>query len=197
MKSSEKQMFGELLTATMEVYGTPITPASIGIWWAALEAHPLAEVRAALSAHVKNVTTGRFSPKPADLLALLQQNDGRPGPEEAWALLPKREGDTAVWTAEMAKAFGVCLDLLDTDTVAARMAFKEGYAKAVQETRDHGEPVKWSVSLGHDIHGREGPIRQAVELGRLPAAHARTLIPDLRISDPVLKLIGKNGGAPQ
>ena len=52
-------------------------------------------------------------------------DDGRPGVEEAWAMLPLDEAQSVVWSAEMAEAFGVARGLIDDgDRVAARMAFK-------------------------------------------------------------------------
>src|SRR5580698_7199183 len=69
-----------------------------------------------------------FFPKIAEL-EKLAVNDGRPGVEEAWAMCPKTEDVSAVWTAEIADAFGACrLVLADGDAIAARMIFKERYS---------------------------------------------------------------------
>jgi hypothetical protein len=38
--------------------------------------------------------------------------DGRPGVEQAWSMLPITESQTAVWTDEMAAAFGACEALI-------------------------------------------------------------------------------------
>lgn len=40
-------------------------------------------------------------------------DDGRPGPEEAWAMIPKSEFSSVVWTAEMAEAFGISYKLIE------------------------------------------------------------------------------------
>src|SRR5580698_52249 len=65
------------------------------------------------------------------------QNDGRPGPEEAWAKMPKgkrMEDDSIVWCEEEQIAYGACRSLLvGGDQIGARMAFKERYEKEVAE----------------------------------------------------------------
>jgi len=112
----------------------------------------------------------------ADVIERL--DDGRPGPEEAWAAVPKDEGETVVWTYEMMLAHAACLGLIAAgDLVAARMAFIESYRKLLVEARSSYTPVQWRVSLGHDPAGREGPVVEAVEKGRLPAAQAVRALP--------------------
>ena len=104
---------------------------------------------------------------------------GLPGPEEAWAIVApslNNENITVVWTDEISQAFGVALGLPD-DPVAARMAFKETYAKLRSEARDAAKPVTWRVSLGHDRNGRSGPLLEAVAKGRIPIIHAQSLLP--------------------
>jgi hypothetical protein len=107
-------------------------------------------------------------------------DDGRPGPEEAWAQMPFDESQSVVWTDEMANAFGVARGLLDEgEKVAARMAFKEAYIRLVGEARDAGRPVSWSPSLGYDANGRDAVLADAVAKGRLTYEHAQDLSPML------------------
>ncbi|ALQ51887.1 hypothetical protein [Nitrosomonas ureae] len=112
----------------------------------------------------------------ADVISRI--DDGRPGPEEAWAMIPKNESGSVVWTQEMAEAYGVCCQLInDGDTVQARMAFLEAYRDRCAKARDQGVAVTWIPSLGHDPHGREQVLVEAVEKGRLTASHAEKLLP--------------------
>lgn len=105
-------------------------------------------------------------------------DDGRPGPEEAWAMIPKSEFSSVVWTAEMAEAFGICYKLIEEgDTVQARMAFIEAYKDRVSRARDEGVKVRWTPSLGHDPQSREHVLMEAVEKGRLTAKHVAQLLP--------------------
>lgn len=139
-------------------------------------------------------------------------DDGRPGPEEAWAMIPKTEFSSVVWTSEMAEAFGVCCNLIDEgDTVQARMAFIEAYKDRVSRARNDGIKVQWIPSLGHNPQSREHVLMEAAEKGRLTAKHVAQLLPYregsaasnkllelvkaedgfLKISKPDLRLIDK------
>lgn len=107
-------------------------------------------------------------------------DDGRPGVEEAWAMLPQSEATSVVWTEEMREAFGVAMPLIGArDKVAARMAFKEAYVARVNAARDRREPPTWCVSLGHDPGGRAAALVEAVSMQRLTLAQARNYVPTL------------------
>jgi len=193
MNKAEFKEFAEVLTGVADYYGKTLKPASIRIYWAALSGIELDVVKRLFAEHVQ---VSRFMPTIAELLEVVRLADGRPNAEEAWSMVARSlndEGLTIVWTEEMAAAFGVALGLQD-DRVAARMAFKEAYEQAVTAARRQGKPAKWSASLGHDPMGREGPIVEAVKLGRIGADHAVMLLPNKGdISPEVLKLMG--GGA--
>jgi len=124
--------------------------------------------------------------------------DGRLGAEEAWAMLPKTEADSVVWTAEMAEALRSCQDLLDDgDRVAARMAFKQAYDRLVAAARDAGRPADWQVSLGHDPRGREQALREAVERGRISLDYAQTVHPALPAPSPEVQALLEGLFAPR
>jgi hypothetical protein len=131
----------------------------------------------------------------ADVIARI--DDGRPGPEQAWAMCPRGEEATAVMTDEMATAFGAARKLLETDEVAARMAFREIYTAEVQAARNVKRPVGWFVSQGTDRGARAPVIVEAAELGRITASYARLLLSDLDPSDPAMRrLAALDGGGP-
>lgn len=195
MEPKDRKAFAELLGATIEVYGTQLSATSMELWWNVLAAFPLAAVRAALSAHLRDPHAGRFAPKPADVVGHLTAMDGRPGAEEAWSMIPRDESASVVWTEEMAQAFGVAGPLLvEGDAIAARMAFLERYRALVQRARDAGTLVRWIPSLGHDQAGREGALMEAVERGRLTAQHVRGLLSQ-RSSDHALAALESKLGA--
>ena len=104
---------------------------------------------------------------------------GHPGVEEAWSLVARGlsdEGPTLVWTEQIREAFGVALGLSD-DPIAARMAFKECYARLAAEAMERGTRPAWSASLGWDASGREATLLLAVEKGRLPVQYVAGLLP--------------------
>lgn len=179
----------ECLTIIRLMKGDPWEKAHVGFYAATLKDWP-DEVARAVVNHCANTMT--FRPSRAELLGALQSQDGRPGPEEAWGMIPKSEGATVVWTDEMCYASGAAQPLVDAgDLIAARMAFKEAYVKLVAEARSAGSPVNWQVSLGYDKAGREGPIKDALARGRLSTRQAYALIPeadvDVRIMPAIVK----------
>jgi hypothetical protein len=109
-------------------------------------------------------------------------DDGRPEPETAWAMCPKSEDASVVWTQEMAAAHGIAKTLLDDgDAIAARMAFRETYVSEVSRARREGRPARWEVSLGFDKDGRVPVLAEAVEKGRISEKHALALVGDQAI----------------
>lgn len=121
-------------------------------------------------------------PTIAEIIARI--DDGYPGVEEAWALCPKTESDSVVWTQEIAGAFFAARTLLP-DPVAARMTFKEVYTKELQRARDERRSPKWYASLGHDQSSRDAVLIDAVTKKRISIEHAKGLVPEL--PDPTLK----------
>lgn len=169
----------EALILTAEVLGTPLSPAAAKLMLADLAPYPEPAVLEAL-ARCRREVTGRLT-----LAAIIERlDDGRPGPEAAWAGCPRDEGETVVWTEEQREAFGVAAALLaEGDRVGARMAFLEAYRRLVAEARAARRPVTWAVSLGHDVAGREGPIREALAAGRLAARDAAGYLPEGVVSE--------------
>lgn len=143
------------------------------MFFRSLQTYPIEVVRAAIEAHVKDPQRGRFVPMPADIIAQIEgfaEDDGRPGPEEAWALALSAadEDATVVWTSEMAWAWGLAKHVFDNgDEVGARMTFREAYNRRVDEARRQSMPAQWAVSLGHDQERRRLAVETAVEMGRL------------------------------
>lgn len=162
----------EAIAVTAELTSTTLSEPAAKVMAMDLGAYPERQVLGALL-RCRRELRGRLTI--AEVMARL--DDGRPGAEEAWAMLPKSEADSVVWTDEMCQAWAVAGPMIDDDPVAARMAFKETYLAACQKARDAHIAPKWTPSLGHDSRGRERVLSAAVEVGRLTAEHAATLLP--------------------
>lgn len=177
------------LAVTAELTNTALSTDAARVMADDLGRYPEFQVLGALQ-KCRRELKGRLTV--ADVVTRL--NDGRPGPEEAWSMIPRGEEVTIVWTAEMAAASGAAGPLLEEgDAIAARMAFLEAYRSRVAEARDAGVPIKWSASLGTDVRGREGPLLEAVQLGRISQDHAERLLPGIPVpalADLAAKLIG-------
>ena len=164
----------ELLKAvsvTAELTGTPMSETAAEVLVTELAPYPMNQVLGALKRCRKELRPRMFT-----MAAVLERlDDGRPGPEEGWAMLPVSEDQTVVWTTEMASAWRVALPLMqDGDMVAARMTFKETYLKLVMAARDRGDPVRWAVCLGMSKAGQEGPLIEAVRAGRITLENAKS-----------------------
>lgn len=125
---------------------------------------------------------------------------GRPGVEEAWAIVSqtlKNEQVSIVWTDEMRIASGVAA-MLASDPIAARMAFKEKYTELVHLARVEQVPITWTVSLGWEKAGREVALQEAVQKNQISAAHAARLLPppDMAEELPAVQSLAQVKGMP-
>jgi glutamate formiminotransferase len=110
----------EAIGVCCEITGTEISEVAARVMADDLARYPHQQVLGALTRCRREV---RSRLTLADVIERL--DDGRPGPQEAWAVVAPTlhdEGVTVVRTREMAVAFGVALGLAD-DPIAARMAF--------------------------------------------------------------------------
>ena len=166
----------EAIAATAEIMGTTISPAAAVMMVKDLSDYKHDDVIAALK--IVRSGSGRFNLKEiVDALAKVCP-DGRPGANEAWAMMPKDEHASAVMTEEMAQALHIAQPLIDDgDQYGARMAFVEAYKRIVDAAKLEGTPVKWFASLGFDKEERTSVIADAVRLGRLKQDHAASLLP--------------------
>lgn len=171
MERSKKLM--EAIAVTAELTGTNLSEIAARVMTQDLMQYPVDQVLGAL---VKCRRELKGNLRIAEIIDRL--DDGRPGANEAWAMIPKSESASVVWTREMAESFGVAMPLLDDgDYVAARMAFIETYKSKCAESRNNGVLVKWEPSLGHDRNGREHVLLAAVEKGLLPKEQVALLLP--------------------
>lgn len=162
----------QALAVTVELTGTDLSKMGARVMAMDLAQYPEDQVVGALN-RCRRELKGRLTI--ADVLARLE--DGRPAPEEAWALIPRDEAASAMWTDEMRAAFGVAYPLLAENLVQARMAFVERYKVEVQQARDEARPVRWEFSPGTDKDGRELVLLDAAEKGRISASGAAALLP--------------------
>ncbi|QOR55263.1 MAG: hypothetical protein SHS37scaffold220_32 [Phage 67_12] len=176
MRDYDSKAFFELLTDVWSLKGQALSGGAKAMWFRALAAYPLPVVQGALDAHLADPKRGQFLPMPADVIAQIDRavaDDGRLGPEEAWALCARAvdETQTVVWTEEISRAYGTALPILQAgDEVGARMAFKEAYARLVDAARAGRFPPNWSVSEGSDPELRAKAIAEGIALGRLAGA---------------------------
>lgn len=151
------------------------TPGQKAIFFRALSDYTIAQVRSGFDAHLRDAVRGRFFPLPADVIAQIDgtaKADGRPGPEEAWAIAIQAadEGATIFWTNEIAVAWGIAFPVFQRgDEVGARMAFKDAYTRVVAKARGEGAAVAWVPSIGEDPARRDEALARGHSAGLLAA----------------------------
>lgn len=199
MRDDQLTEFSGLLDATCAMLSRGAyqpNPTSTALFFRSLGSYSLETVKTAMSKHIADPQRGRFVPTPADVIAQIHGNsdDGRPGPEEAWAiaLRAQDEAETVVWSAEMAKAWGMAKVVLDAgDEVGARMTFRETYTRHVDAARSQRIAVRWEVSLGLDPARQAQALAAAAELGRTPHTEPSLALPP---AQPAALLTGPTKG---
>ena len=179
---NDKREFASIMEAVMLLYGKDSTPSLLRLYWNALAAHSIDQVRWAFDHWVKDPKQGTFMPKPADIIRTIQEENGTPESQwlsanEAWAIaLPAiDEAATVVWTPEIAKAFEVARPILEGgDKIGARMAFIPAYDRLIDQAKRESRTPSYEVSVGWDANMREVTMRQAVTVGLLPAPNDDT-----------------------
>lgn len=180
----------EAIAATAELIGREISPAAAVVMAKDLEEYPQ-EIAIQAMANLRREKTARFSTGSVIEQIEKLRPDGRPGADEAWAMIPRDESASVVWTQEMAEAYGISLPLLNEgDQVASRMAFREAYARIVEANKLAGVKPVWQPSLGHDKECRDAVLANAVRFGRLTSDHAIGLLPTEKVA-PMLQAAGE------
>lgn len=170
-------MVVDQLTILGEAFGQQLTDERMRVYCSDLADLTVEQVKLACGRARREL---KFFPKIAELRELAGASgllDGRPGVEQAWALCPKTEDESTVWTDEMALAFGSARPLLlNGDSIGARMTFKEVYTAEVERARASGRPVKWNASLGWDATDRVRALTEAVLDKRIASEYALNLL---------------------
>jgi hypothetical protein len=190
MNNNELDDFCKLFSVIAGYYGRDKSRDHAMLYWNALKPYPFDFIKQIMDVHVR---TSKFMPMVSDILDVVGKSDGRPGPQEAWAICAPSFGNeaaTVVWTNEMAVAMGVANSA--GDAIAARMAFIEAYNFNVRLAREMRKPVRWTPSLGTDRYGRDGPLLEAVAAGRLLAPAVEPLLIGDTAHADLARLIGKS-----
>lgn len=158
------------------------------MWWTALNGYPDGVLLAAVTRHIKGSS---FAPHLNDILrgCDAQTDGGWLGAEEAWALMPKSEYESAMLTDEIAQAIAVATPLFEEgDRVAARMAFKDCYNRLVERAKLEGRQPRYFPSYGTDKHGVVSMLAKAVQVGQIGLNAAINWRPEL--ASEVVKMSG-------
>lgn len=84
MESSDFGTFSRMMIRVGELYGKSISKGLMEVYWGALQRFDLGSVKQALSSHTQHPDTGKFMPRPSDVVRALQ-GDSRTQGLLAWS----------------------------------------------------------------------------------------------------------------
>lgn len=146
------------------------------MWLRAMEGYADGVVMAAAERHVRS---SRFAPQMAEILRLceVQQGGSWLTADEAWALAPRHETESALITSEIAEAIDTARQA--GDRIAGRMAFKEAYERLTEQARLEGRQPRYFLSAGTDPYGCAAALAKGVQTRRITLERAAELKPEL------------------
>jgi hypothetical protein len=184
MKPADQAAFFKMLDDTYDMIGKSpaakiISPTAKALFFTDLQRYPLDLIAAALSAHRMDADRGRFTPTVADISSQIERR--RPlqwvGPDEAWATVPKIEGEPGIMNQVTAKALAAAQPLLDEgDTIAARMAFKNCYDRLVARAKLDRVNPEYFLSPGGSMEDQQALREEGQRQGLLPAPDAAPML---------------------
>jgi hypothetical protein len=174
--TASEQLTSKLLTTSYLLVGAQMPDEVVVEMVRLLKRYPLEWVLGALERCCLELKTQRLSIQ--DITSRF--DDGRPGPEEAWAMVSAMDSfsnEAVVWTdGEMNCAWGVARGLIDMgEIVQARMAFLESYKRLVAEARGAGRPPCWILCPGSHS-SMAAALPEAVRKGRLTREYAAKML---------------------
>jgi len=160
----------------------------IDMWCKGLERFPDGAVRRSTANHIM---TNNFKPQLANIVlgCHAMQDSLWLGAEEAWALVPKSEQETALLTKEISEALAIAQPLIDEkDKIGARMAFKDAYSRLTEKSKALGRKPEYFVSLGLDQVSRASTLADGVRSKKISIEYATSVVPELAYD--IVKLSG-------
>jgi len=173
-----QQEIANAIKATAAVCGGDISDEVCVVMMADLKPYGGDAVMAMLQ-KLRRTHKGRFSL--AQMIELIDGQDGRPGVETAWGIVSRILADESVTeflTPEMEEAYFACASLYnDQGHIPARQAFKEVYTEALRQARDKGHKPTWKCSQGNNKVNADAAIRLALEQGKISKESALVYLP--------------------
>lgn len=178
MFKTDYDKFAELLDLTYDMIGVGpakiISPAAKAMFFTDLERYPLDLIEASLAAHRQDPERGKFTPKVADIAHQIERRRKISwlSADEAWAQVPKTEGQPGLLNDITAQALAVAdqfLALPKPDLTAARMAFKGCYERLVERAKLERRGPVYFVSPGGSFEEQQAVVDEGVRIGLLAA----------------------------
>lgn len=166
----------------------PLTVEAMNMIFEDLRDYPLELVKKALQAHRRDKDRGQWLPNAAHIE---HQIDMRRvvkwiAADEAWAKMPKAEGQPALLNDVTVQALAAAQPFLDQlprpDMVAARMAFKGCYERLVERAKLERRVPVYFISPGGSPEEQQQVQDEAVRMGLLAPPKIRAQLEDRTMS---------------
>lgn len=179
MNANDFSEFVEVWNVAQEMmpFGKTLSNAAMKVTFKLLSGYPFEHVAAAIYKHIE---TSDRAPQPSDIIKLLNIADEHLDADSAWLIVPKSEEDSAVWTDEMATAWGSCSKLYYSgDIFNATRGFKSEYKRICEISRLTNKPVNWTLTRGTNSELLKTCVEEALRLGRLKQDYANRVLDSL------------------
>lgn len=170
----------ESIGLTIESYGRAAPDGVLMLWVEDLSCFTEIAILDALKRYRADRSNDR-APTIGQIIALIErvEEDGRPGAEEAWAIIKPLIGNeelSVIVTVEMQCAYPAG-QALGQDEVGARMAFIESYRRLVAEARTNRVACKWILWAGDNKDLRADVVERGIRDGRLKINEMKQWLP--------------------
>lgn len=176
--ANDKAKFWELLQMALPALQVFDPRAAAGGWWIALKGFSFEQAEKAIT---RLLQLGKRAPVPADAIAIITEELELLwlGADEAWALvlILSDENRSCFTTDAISEACINLNELIASDPIAGRMAFKSAYERIRKTWLAQGRTPKVSFSAGHDKSIREEVIQLAVSQGSITHEEAKHFLP--------------------
>lgn len=176
--ANEKAKFWELLQMALPTMQVFDPRAAAGGWWVALKGFSFEQAEKAIT---RLLQLGKRAPVPADAIAIITEELELLwlGADEAWAaVLILSDQDRSGFTTDAIDEACMNLnELIASDPIAGRMAFKSAYERTRKMWTAQGRIPKVRFSAGNDKAIREEVIQLAISRGSISHEEAKHFLP--------------------
>lgn len=152
MTENDFEKFRDGLTGVYAFYDKEINTFALDLWWNALKHYDLAAITQAFNRHVVNTESGKWLPKPADIIRMLQ------GSTQDAALMAWAKVDKAV------RHKGTYVDVVFDDPVIHRVLHDMGGWIALGQKNEDEWPF-----VAKEFENRYRGFRERSEIPEYPA----------------------------
>lgn len=180
---NQKAEFWDLLKDALPAMQVFNPKESAGGWWLALKDFSFEQAEKAV---IRLLQLGKKAPVPADAVAIIQENIEHLwlSADEAWAaVLIASDEDRSLFTTDaIMQASYPLRELIASDKIAGRMAFKSAYERLKTQWKANNRVPVVQFSAGNDKQERKDVIKSAVAAGMLTNEQAKVYLPALTVT---------------